>query len=125
MTSLSRFSAFGPPAALLLLVAGCTNADPIDRPGTWQATGANDRNLRAMIANTADLEVGVAPATERGNAGANAATRLLLERRRPLPAARASDIGALSQQPTDPPLPGLGARSGSSGSSGSGGGAAP
>src|SRR5438128_1673515 len=86
--------------AMLFGVAGCTE-DPIDRPGTWQAIGVNDNNLRAMAANPADLQRGTAASTERGNAGAAAATRLYTERRRPLPNVRASGVGAAPpEQPT-------------------------
>jgi hypothetical protein len=62
---------------LALATAGCIDPEPYTRPGTWQATGANDANLRAMIANPADLERGVAPSTaSRGEAAAIAAARL-------------------------------------------------
>jgi hypothetical protein len=93
--------------ALLISVAGCTQ-DPFERPGTWQPTGANERNLRAMIQNERDLSRGVGAINERGNAGANATTRLFIERRRPLPVVPSSTVGgAASQQQSDPPLPGL------------------
>lgn len=42
--------------AVLLLPAGCgLNSDPMKQPGTWEPTGANDINLRAMVADPADL----------------------------------------------------------------------
>ena len=95
------------PAALLG-TAGCAAQDPIDRPGTWQATGVNDQNLRIMVSNPADLDRGVAAKTERGNAGSAAATRLYTERRRSLPAVRASGVGATAPEQPTAPLPGLG-----------------
>ncbi|PWS34200.1 hypothetical protein DFH01_26600 [Falsiroseomonas bella] len=62
---------------LALAAGACTDPEPFTRPGTWQATGANDANLRAMIANPADLQRGQAPATAaRGEAAAIAAARL-------------------------------------------------
>jgi hypothetical protein len=62
---------------LALAAGGCMDPEPYTRPGTWQATGANDANLRAMVANPADLQRGVAPATaSRGEAAALAAARL-------------------------------------------------
>jgi hypothetical protein len=109
-----RFIRVGAPAFLLILAAGCTQ-DPFDRPGTWRSTGANDRNLRAMIAEPAHLRVGAAARAERGDAGSNAATRLLTERRRPLPAASATTVGGAQQPDTAAPLPGLGIAAGSAG----------
>lgn len=98
------------PVALSLAAAGCTQ-DPFERPGTWHPIGANEHNLRAMVANQNDLARGQAAIGERGSAGANAASRLFLERRRQLPVLRASTIGALQQQ-QDEPLPSLGGRAG-------------
>jgi hypothetical protein len=92
--------------AMLFGVTGCTQ-DPIDRPGTWQASGVNDNNLRAMVAKPTDLERGVAASSERGNAGAAAATRLYTERRRPLPNVRATSVGAAPSEQPSAPLPGL------------------
>ena len=52
-----------------LLLAGCAQ-DQLRAPGTWTPTGANERNLRAMIADPQDLWRGQASATSRGAAGA-------------------------------------------------------
>lgn len=38
-----------------LAAAGCTEIDPYARPGAWQPTGANARNIAAMAANKQDL----------------------------------------------------------------------
>jgi hypothetical protein len=92
---------------LSLWAAGCSAEDPIDRYGTWKPTGANDWNVRAMVANPGDLARGEAAATDRGDAGAQAVTRLLLERRRPLIRETTSNIEQPQQSP-DQPLPGLG-----------------
>ena len=70
---------------LFLGLASCID-DPFEREGTWQPAGVNDRKLRAIIADPEDLERGSAALRERGAAGSNAATRLLTEQRRPLPA---------------------------------------
>jgi hypothetical protein len=91
---------------LLLLGAGCAHQDPIDRPGTWRATGANDHNLRAMIVNPADLTRGATASMDRGNAGANAATRLFIEQRRALPTLSSSQVISGDSR-ADPPLAGL------------------
>lgn len=53
--------------ALLLLAAGCSlDSNPLYQPGTWHPTGANDVNLRAMVADPADLAgrrtTGITPA---------------------------------------------------------------
>ena len=75
---------------LLAALGGCSGYDPTnpDRPGTWQPLGANNANLHAMIADPSHLERGVGSSTDRGAAGADATTRLLEGRRRPLPASR-------------------------------------
>jgi hypothetical protein len=100
--SYARTAAF---SALLCLIACCSQQDPIDRPGTWQATGANDRNLREMVARPSNLDRGVAPVGERGNVAARAATRLYVDRRRPLLNQRASTVGGQQQEQVDTPLP--------------------
>jgi hypothetical protein len=69
-----------PPALLclplLLAVAGC-GPEPYERPGTWRATGANEANLRAMVAEPAHLTRGTSPlAPTRGERAAIAADRL-------------------------------------------------
>ena len=86
--------------ASALLTLGCQ--DPVDRPGTWQPTGANDDNLRAMVANPYDLQVGHGAATDRGNSAARAVNRLLTDRRRPLPTSTLTQIGTTSNQADNP-----------------------
>ncbi len=50
--------------ALPLIAAGCADFnEPHERAGTWRASGANDANLRAMVADPSHLDRGVAPAT--------------------------------------------------------------
>lgn len=63
--------------ALPLLAAACQGPlEPHERPGTWQASGVNDANLRAMIADPAHLDRGAAPASaSRGEPAARAAIR--------------------------------------------------
>lgn len=70
-----------PSAALLapLLLSGCiaTTNDPWNRDGAWRSTGANDANLRAMIADPSHLSRGAQPATPaRGEAATIATGRL-------------------------------------------------
>lgn len=66
-------------APLLLLLAACgpLTQDPFDRPGTWRATGANEANLRAMVAEPRDLQQGRAAPTTRGQAATPGVDRLL------------------------------------------------
>ncbi len=73
-------------AAILVCMAAaaCSPEREIDRPGTWKPTGANDDNLRAMIADRRDLDAGVPSRTSRGDTASRAVTRLLQDRRRPL-----------------------------------------
>ena len=80
-----------PILLLLLPLAACTGmTDPMERPGTWQPTGANDRNLRLMVADPAHLERGIGVTTERGEAATMAAERLSRDDRRPLPVVNTS-----------------------------------
>jgi type IV pilus biogenesis protein CpaD/CtpE len=79
-----------PPLRPLLLAGaavlfGC--ADPYQRAGTWHATGVNDDNLRAMLADPADLAWGVALPGSDGQAAAAAVARLRGGQVKALPAA--------------------------------------
>jgi hypothetical protein len=94
---------------LALVAGGCIDPEPYTRPGTWQATGANDANLRAMIANPADLTRGAQPATaSRGEAAAQAAA-LLGGRAAPASGDGAGTAGATAPGPARgiPALPPL------------------
>jgi hypothetical protein len=107
-------------AASLVALGGCTlDRDPMDRPGTWQPTGANEHNLRAMVATPSHLDRGIGASTDRGQAGSLAATRLFTDRRRRLPAVGASSVagGQQAQQAADPPVTGPGSGSGGGGAS--------
>ncbi len=64
------------PLCLLLALAAC-GPEPFDREGTWRATGANEANLRAMVADPAHLTRGAAPlAPARGESAAQSAALL-------------------------------------------------
>jgi len=116
---LRTFRIPGLAVVALFALGGCNpNFDPMERPGTWQATGANDHNLRAMVATPSHLERGVGAGTDRAQAGSLAATRLFTDRRRRLPPVGGLQFGAASQgQQTDPPVSGPGAGTGGSGAS--------
>jgi len=88
-----------PFAFVLLLLAGCGGPQDAERPGTWQATGVNDANLAAMLADPHDAVLGVAAGTERAEPGSAAIRRLERDRRRPLPDSRASSIGGAGGAP--------------------------
>ena len=90
--------------AASLGLGGCSEYE-VDRPGTWQATGVNERNLRAMLVDPADYRAGTGAITARGDSASRAVTRLGNERRRQLIDATVSRVGP----------------SGPSGDSGSGG----
>lgn len=83
--------------ATCAILAGCTQPE-IDRPGTWQAAGANDHNLRAMLINPQDATFGTGAITARGDSGSRAVTRLLNERRRQLLNASVSRVGPADAQ---------------------------
>ncbi|HEY8610831.1 MAG TPA: hypothetical protein VIL69_06005 [Roseomonas sp.] len=81
-----------PLLGLVLSLAGC-GTEVHERPGTWQSTGVNDRNLAAMLENPADLHHGRVEAGERGAAAAPPIRRLNEGKRPALPAVRASTVG--------------------------------
>lgn len=72
----------------LLVLAGCAQIDPLTKEGVWRPTGANDANLRAMVAVPSDLAYGRAARTSDGNLAARAVDRLRTGRVYPL-----QDIG--------------------------------
>lgn len=86
---------------ILLLLGGCAT-DPMDRPGTWNASRmqANDANLRAMVADPRDLIQGrdAGPGSLAAEAG-SPVRRLLSGRRYPLPQTNTSQIPIASSQP--------------------------
>jgi hypothetical protein len=78
-------------AGLLILapvLVGCTVppfSDPFDRPGTWQPTGVNDANIRAMAANPAHVQRGVGTSTELAAEAVPPVDRLFRGQRPALP----------------------------------------
>ncbi len=93
-----------------IALSACSDRPEIDRPGTWHPTGANEQNLRAMVANPRDLYAGERATTSRGDSAARAVTRLLTDRRRQLLNVTVSRV-APTQDVSDTPL-GAGAGSG-------------
>ena len=93
-----------------LLISGCgyDPDDPYARPGTWNPTGDNDANLRAMVANPHDLIGGTGPGTSAGAEAAPPVKRVFTGKRYPLPALNASsiDIVATPQQQPETGSPG-------------------
>jgi len=77
------------------LSAGCTAMnDPWDRDGAWRPTRANDANLRAMVADPADLIAGRGTDRRVGPGSADAVDRLYNDRVRALPDTDIARIGA-------------------------------
>lgn len=91
MKSVMRYAAL----PVLLVLAGCAQ-DPFDRPGTWSVpigtTGANDANLRTMIADPRDLTAGTGEENSTGTAAAGPVRKLLSGRRAQLPQSDVSTI---------------------------------
>jgi type IV pilus biogenesis protein CpaD/CtpE len=71
--------------ACLLALAGCDSTDPYLRPGMWQPTGANQRNLAAMVVNPSDLIRGHGESGSDGRRADIAVSRVLEDRTRSLP----------------------------------------
>lgn len=84
------------PLALAALVA-CEATDPFLAEGRWRPAGANEANLRAMVADPAHLERGQAAVRTDAAAAAAAVDRLRRDKVRPLPGATGtSRVGAAS-----------------------------
>jgi hypothetical protein len=82
---------------VLVCLGGCAGlADPFQRQGTWQATGVNADNLRAMVANPADLRQGRGAPDTNGLEAAAAVTRLRDDKLKRLPGSGLSNIGGSS-----------------------------
>lgn len=94
-------------APLLLACAGCAVTDPLYREGLWHPTGANEANLRMMVAMPSNLVQGVAARGDDGHRAAHAVHRLRTDRVRELPNTGISKIapvsaGAASAAPAAP-----------------------
>jgi hypothetical protein len=86
-------------------LGGCQRTDPYVRPGLWRPTEANDANLRAMVADPADLVEGRGATLSSGDLAAAAVARLRADAVKPLPdssiaAVRVSGAGAAPAAPT-------------------------
>jgi len=81
---------------LLVALAGCDLTDPYIRAGNWRPNGANDANLRAMVAVPADLAVATPASPADGNLAAAAVARLRTETVRPLPDSGLAQITPIS-----------------------------
>lgn len=110
----------GVVAAILaasLGLGGCSEYE-VDRPGTWQATGANEHNLRAMLVDPKDYSIGTGAITSRGDSASRAVTRLGNDRRRQLIDATVSRLGpsgAQGDSGSGGPAPGGGTAGGGGG----------
>jgi type IV pilus biogenesis protein CpaD/CtpE len=69
---------------VLLFLVGCDAADPYLRDGVWRPNGANEADLRAMVASPSDLVRGVASHGD-GQQAAAALDRYRNDKVRPLP----------------------------------------
>jgi hypothetical protein len=87
----------------VLLIAGCADSalfDPYKREGTWVPTGANDANLRAMVANPHDLVEGTGEHASSGAEAAPPVARVLAGKRYPLPQLNAASVDIVTNQPS-------------------------
>jgi hypothetical protein len=85
-----------------LLVTGCDASyltDPYQRPGTYNPTGVNDANLRAMVANPHDLVEGTGAGVTTGATAAPPVARVLAGKRYPLPTLNAASVDIIANQP--------------------------
>ena len=83
-------------ACSLLCVTGCAFDDPLTRPGVWHPVGANDTNLRAMVADPDDLVTGMADRRADGQVAAAAVARYRAGKVKDLPDSTISKIAPIS-----------------------------
>jgi hypothetical protein len=77
-----------PIVLLAVLLAACSQDYPFDKKGTWSLDhygGANDANLRAMLANPHDLNGGTGDPNSLASEAAPPVHRLLTDTRKELP----------------------------------------
>lgn len=75
-------------------LAGLT--DPYQRAGTWNPSHANEANLRAMVANPADLVHGRGDNIAIGETAAVAVERLRAGKIKPLPDSGVAEVKTVS-----------------------------
>jgi hypothetical protein len=81
---------------LLLLLGACSITDPYQREGVWRPNGANDIDLRVMVANPQDLVRGPEVSGSDGRQAAAAVDRLRRDKVKPLPDSGVADLKAIS-----------------------------
>jgi len=96
------------PTALLLLplllaLASCNQTDPYLREGVWRPNGANEANLRTMVAVPADLATAAPAGPADGGLAAAALNRLRRDRVRPLPDSGVAQVVPVSSGSPAPP----------------------
>ncbi len=84
----AAFNAAGLLLVLPLALSACTAIEPYTREGSWRPSGANDRNLTAMVADPRDIQRGVGANTALGETSAAAVDRLITDRVRALPSSQ-------------------------------------
>lgn len=86
----------------ILGMAGCSAIDPLTKEGVWRPTGANDANLRAMVAVPSDLAFGRSARASDGDQAARAVDRLRTGRVYPLPSISTSRVSGDGGAPPPP-----------------------
>jgi hypothetical protein len=78
-----------------LVATGCAaeKTDPFERPGTWSVTGANDANLKVMVADPHDLISGRGETNNMASEASPPVQRLFSGKRFPLSTESASGLG--------------------------------
>ena len=80
----------------LTVVSACAQTDPYTREGVWRPNGANDKNLRAMIADPDDLMIGAADNLADGQVMSAAVARYRSGRVKELGGEAASKISPIT-----------------------------
>ncbi len=119
METFKRIGAQMMGISVLLGLAGCADTDPYSREGIWRPSGTNEANLRAMVANPADLARGVGDGMGDSHQAEAAIERLRADKVKALPASGIAQISVTGGSS------GSGSGSGAAAGGAAGGAAAP
>ncbi len=89
--------------SLIPALSACDLTDPYLRAGAWRPNGANEANLRAMVAVPADLVLAAPQGPADGALAADALNRLRHDNVRPLPDSGVAQIVPVSGGTSTPP----------------------
>jgi type IV pilus biogenesis protein CpaD/CtpE len=77
----------------LLVLSGCAQTDPFQRPGIWRPMGANEMDFELQVARAADMVKGRGTDEADGDSAAAAIDRMRHDKVKPLLSNSVSKVG--------------------------------